>query len=84
MSNDAVSQFILDKTTKPELIDICLEAMSLIWLRYPTLIRGGGAEVGSVFRVVIANLGKDIATTTKAQLIKTLNNFLTLNPEDLP
>jgi len=77
MSSDAVSEFILDKTTKPELIDICLEAMSLIWLRYPTLIRGGGAEVGSVFRVVIVNLGKDIASMTKAQLIKTLNNFLT-------
>ena len=84
MSSDAVSNFILDKSTKPELIDVCLEALGLIWLRYPTLIRGGGDEVRNVFKVVIANLHKDIAETTKAQLVKTLNTFLTQNPEDLP
>lgn len=37
-----------------------------------------------MFRVVIDNLSHDIATSTKAQLIKTLNNFFTLNPDDLP
>jgi len=56
MCSDAVSNFILDKSTKPELIDICLEALGLIWLRYPTLIRGGGSELRNVFKVVIANL----------------------------
>lgn len=74
-------QQLLSGETRAEMVDIQLEAIGVVWLRYPELL---GASQQVLIKIIELLISPDIKDDTKACIIQTLSGFLRLNSQDLP
>jgi hypothetical protein len=79
-----LTSIISSKTVEDTVLDIALEGLSQIWLKYPSLI----LEQLDVFKEVVSKLNnqKALQIETKCMILQTFTNFLQLyqSSSDLP